>query len=196
VADASAPRGIADLSENFLRRVLFLRRIEQLVSFPRVLTIINQSNSEGRSAALADYFSRYRSGFVIRIQDSPVEFCREIIGKEEVTLSLLGGGPGSGGTGDPRADRAEAMLRALVRSNRTAESHWQSICNANSRIETTLNGLAGNLVAQLIRHGYVLAMCHAHVGFDWPLTSDDAWSANRFDALTFESHRNRLVHNS
>jgi predicted acylesterase/phospholipase RssA len=195
VADASAPRGIADLSENVLRRILLLRRIEQLVSFPRVLTIINQSNSEGRSTALADHFSRYHSGFVVRIQDSPVEFCREIIGNEEVTLSLLRRGPGSAGTSDSLADRAEAMLRALVRNDRAAESHWQSICNVNSQIETTLNGLAADLVAQLIRHGYVLTMCHAHVKFDWPLMGDEAWSADRFEALTFESRRNRLVQN-
>ena len=39
VADASAPRGIADLSESAFASVPVLRRIGQLVTFPRVLSI-------------------------------------------------------------------------------------------------------------------------------------------------------------
>lgn len=102
-------------------------------------------------------------------------------------FDLLRRGPGSAGTENTLKDRAEAALRALVRNDGAVEPLWQSICNVNRQIETTLNGLAANLVAQLIRHGYVLTMCHAHVELNWPLPEDACWSARRFEALTSES---------
>jgi hypothetical protein len=186
VADASAPRGVADLSESVLARIPGLRRIGQLVTFPRVLSIMNQSNSEARSLALSTRFSDGIGGFVVGIRDSPVELCRQVIDDEAVARRLLRGGAGSGRTDNPRKLRAEAALRALVRNDGAAESHWNGDCNQNQMVPTTLDGLGSPRVATLIRHGYVLTMCHAHVELEWPLAPDGRWSADRLTDLLRE----------
>src|SRR5262249_3642454 len=46
VVDASARVGVEDLSESVLSRIPIVRRVKQIVAFPRVLSIMNGSNSE------------------------------------------------------------------------------------------------------------------------------------------------------
>ena len=181
VADASAPRGVADLSENVLRLIPILRRIEQLIAFPRVLSIMNQSNSEARSLALATHLGR--QGFVLRIRDSPVDVCSEAIQNPEVARSLLGGGPGSIHAKEASGLRAEAALRALVRNGGAVESHWNGVRNDNQTTPTTLDELGAERVARLMRQAYVLTMCQAHIDFDWPLAPDRHWTVDRFAEL-------------
>jgi hypothetical protein len=184
VIDSSAPRGVEDLSENVLRRIPVLRHIEQFITIPRVLSIMNQSNSEARSLALSTLFGS--DGFVVRISDSPVELCREMIDDEDVTRNLLRGGPGAEGADNPCRLRAEVTLRALVGADEAAEAHWNGARNKNQITPTTLDGLGDDRVAALIRHGYVLTMCHAHLQHEWPLLPDSRWSASRFADLLRE----------
>lgn len=180
VVDASAPRGVEDLSQSVLRRIPVLRHIEQFVTFPRVLGIMNQSNSEARSLALAKLG---HGVVVIRIIDSPVELCSTVIDNEDVVRSVLGRAPESVRPNDSRKQRAQAVLEALVRDNDAADPYWKGIRNQNQQTATTLADLGADRVAALIRHGYVLTMCHAHIEYEWPLPPDRCWSADRFASL-------------
>jgi hypothetical protein len=182
VADASAPRGVADLSESMLASIPLLRRIGQLTSFPRVLSIMNQSNSEARSLVLKARLEADASGCVVSIRDSPVEVCVQGVDDAAISARLLRGDPASEQS-DTRNHRADQALRALVKADNAAESKWNGARNHNQTIPTTLDGLGPERVKALIRHGYVLAMCRAHMVLGWPLVPDERWAMSRFTAL-------------
>lgn len=183
VVDASAPRGVADLSESVLNRLPLLRRIGQLVSFPRVIGILNQSNSEARSLTLSAHFDRRRNGFVAQIRDSPVEVCCRTIDDAAISQRLLQGNSASSSKNDLRKLRAESALQVLIHDDHAAEAHWNGVCSRNSTIPTTLNALGSERVVALVRHGYVLTMCLAHIELEWPLLPNDRWSVNRFTKI-------------
>ena len=147
---------------------------------------MNQSNSEARALALKTRLDGDGSGFVISIRDSPVDMCLKTIGDEAVSSVLLRGGRGSGRT-DSCEQRAETVLRALVRIDESAESHWNGDCNQNQTVPTTLDGLGAHRVATLIRQGYVLTMCRAHIALAWPLAEDRHWTKERFSKLLAEA---------
>lgn len=60
--------------------------------------------------------------------------------------------------------RAEAVLADLSGSER----EWQEIVRATRSVKTTLSKLGAERSAQLVRHGYVLAMANLHVILDYP----------------------------
>lgn len=195
VVDASAPRGAADLTETIWSRIPVVRKLGQLITFPRVISIMGQSNSEARSLAIARGFSRDINGCVVRICESPVDVCRRVIDNPEISRELLASGRGSGHQSDPRKHRAEAALRALSRSSRAAESYWNGLRNYNGTVRTTLDGLGAKCVADLLQHAYVLTMCQAHIELDWPLAPDKSWSSQRFSDLVVTSHKRSRADN-
>ncbi len=181
VVDASAPRGVADLSEGMLQRVPGLRRIPQLTTFPRVIGIMNQSNSEARALTLDHGLRRDRAGFVISIKDSPFDVCRRAIGDDASVDSLLAG-RGSTTAHEGRARRAVDVLRALVRTGDT-EASWAGDVGRNSATATTLDGIGADRVVSIMRHAYVLTMTHCALEWGWDLPPDSCWSRARFEQL-------------
>jgi predicted acylesterase/phospholipase RssA len=194
VVDASAPRGVADMSESVLARVPLLRKIAQIVTFPRVISIMNQSNSEARSLALSTRFQHDGNGIVVELRYSPVEVCKRAIEGQNTVADLLGG---RGATAQPatgRERRAQDALRALERVDKAAEALWSGRRNVNQVIATSLDSLSKQQVIGLLRHGYVLAMCLAHIELDWPLQPDHIWSERRFAEMVDKSEPASVAH--
>lgn len=70
---------------------------------------------------------------------------------------------------DPqRAARARAALDRLGDDD-ASRREWETIAAENSRVGTVLSALGTKTAAQLIRHGYVLAMVNLHVVLGYPL---------------------------
>lgn len=183
IVDASAPRGVADLSESILSKLPLLKHIKQFVAFPLVIGIMNQSNSEARSLALTNLFDIDDSGFVVDIKKSPFDVCSDFIGDTEAVRKLLDVTGRQSLLTDERKIRASDALRALIRVDPSPEPAWERCCNANQKLPTTLDSLKIDSASDLIRHGYVLAMVQCHIRLDWPLMDDDKWRRDRFVKL-------------
>jgi hypothetical protein len=84
---------------------------------------------------------------------------------------------------DPPKARAMTVLKLLVRKSASAEGDWNGLGNQNQTVSTTLSKLGVDRAADLIYHGYVLAMASAHIHREWPLVPDDQWSLDRFRAF-------------
>lgn len=69
-----------------------------------------------------------------------------------------------------RRDRAVAVLHALGADDATRAA-WQAEVDANAAVGTQLSRMDPGRVASLVRHGYVVAMCNAHVILGFPLLS-------------------------
>ena len=66
---------------------------------------------------------------------------------------------------DAQAERARAMLDALGDSG----AAWDARVERTRTVKTTLNRLGVRDAADLVHHGYVLAMANLHVLLDYPL---------------------------
>lgn len=185
VVDASAPRGTIDLGEGILRRIPVIRSLPQIGYFPRVVGILSQSNSEARSQALAREFADGRRvGTVISIQQSPVEYCESILGPSDAASILRGDiDLGCSFAGSRRGRAAAVLLTRLAELSPAPRAEWNGVRLRNQFEATTLSSLGDEATARLIRHGYVLAMCHCVAEFSWPIMDAHFCSAERFDAL-------------
>ena len=179
VVDSSAPRGVADLTEGVLQKVPVLRRFAQVVSFPRVIGIMNQSNSEARAYALRALMDGSSDGCVVSIQDSPVDLCRAVIQDDLVVGELLNGRP-AGAPHDPRAARAGDVLLALGLVDDSPEAFWAGCTNRNKSVTTTLDSLGAESVARLMRHGYVSMMSYGRIEMGWPVLPYAKWTREAF----------------
>ncbi len=184
VVDASAPRGVADLSEGVLQRLPGLRRIPQLTTFPRVIGIMNQSNSEARALALDHGLRREGAGFVVSIKDSPFDVCRRAIDDDSLVDSLLAG-RSSVSALEGRRGSAVEILRSLVRAGDT-EASWAGTVGRDSSTATTLDGIGAARVVSIMRHAYVLTMVHCTLEWGWEFPPHDLWSRTRFGEFIAE----------
>src|SRR5207237_7786998 len=78
----------------------------------------------------------------------------------------------------PRQARAQAVLDKLKNES---EQSWQQIAKEDGTTATTLSALGVDRSAQLIYHGYVVAMMNSHIVLGYPLLSLPA--RQRFVAL-------------
>lgn len=76
-----------------------------------------------------------------------------------------------------RAERAAEVLVALG----DTEAEWAAIAASSPKVKTTLASIDAAAAAQLLRHGYVLAMANTHVVLDFPLL--EVPSKTRFSDL-------------
>lgn|GEM_PF-4583078 len=184
VADASAPRGVIDLGESVVARSPVLRKVDVLVTFPRVLGIMNQSNSEARSLALKRFLEDHDNGFVASIRESPIDLCRRFLADVSLTSHLLRGDTDllTSLTDSRKVNAARALL-LLAESEPAVEALWSGTCNWNQETPTSLDELGDERLVSLLRHGYVLAMCYSHIVSSWPLMPFPSWSDIRFIEL-------------
>ena len=182
VVDASAPRGVADLSQNMLSKIPVVRKIPQVTLFPRVVGVMNQSNSEARALALASTLQSTHQGVVVSIKQSPVDICESALNDPRGLIGLDSGGglPAADINSQTRLDRATVASNALSELPGFGRAEWNGLVVRNARTPTTLSSLGDERIAELVMHGYVSTMCSAHIEKDWPLLPNDSWSSARF----------------
>jgi hypothetical protein len=68
-----------------------------------------------------------------------------------------------------RAPRAAAVIQALNGSSANAEQAWSETAKEDRAIGTQLSRMKPAIVARLVHHAYVTAMCNLHVILGYPL---------------------------
>ena len=99
-------------------------------------------------------------------------------------------------SGGEQAPRAQAVLALLAGT----EGEWKSRVDRTRRVRTTLSRIPAPLAADLLRHGYVLAMCNLHVVLGYELRdslrrrgSTSSWGAKRERGCVPDRHPPHLA---
>jgi len=78
---------------------------------------------------------------------------------------------------DEAADRARTVIQLLE----PERSGWEATAKRNAKVSTSLSRMGVPVAADLLQHGYVLAMANLHVILDYPLL--DVPSRESFEAM-------------
>jgi len=81
-----------------------------------------------------------------------------------------------------KGDTAEALRAWAVMDKLGDEEEWERITQENINVSTTLSSLGTTVSAQLMRHGYAVAMANCHVILNFPL--QELPELSRFQQLT------------
>lgn len=147
-------------------RLLSLPLVGELLTLKRDIDILYDTTTSTRRRWLVDRFEHGIGGLhgaLVHIAQTPFRVPRRIL---ESTPA-----------GDPRAARAEAVLRMLG----ATDARWEQLVKETRGVKTTLSGIGAGPAARLVEHGYVLAMANLHVLLDYPLL--DVPDTGRFDEL-------------
>ena len=164
VVDASGPMRWARI------RRLRIPAIGEVFALYRVIQVLYDKTTATRRISLVDQFDRAArderglEGALVMINRSPY-FTAEYFSKQTETWP-------------ERAKRATRVLEVLGDENREG---WEHLAKENSRVNTTLSCLGGEVAARLLRHGYVSAMTNLHVILGFPLLAVP--SSDRFKQL-------------
>ena len=137
----------------------------------RVLRVLYDKTTTTRRTSLVDRFDRATreqqglEGALIMINRSPF-WTADYFDRQEATWP-------------ERAIRARRVLEVLGDSSR---GQWEELAKSNTGVKTTLSRLGEDVAANLIYHGYVLAMANLHVILGFPLIEDP--SIERFRKMT------------
>jgi predicted acylesterase/phospholipase RssA len=148
VVNASAPM---DWSRSWPLRLPVLGELLALKRDQSVL--YDNGTSVRRGAMIARFRSAEREGeglrgTIVQIDRSPYDVPNAFVGSPD--------------TG--KAARAKSVLDLLTDD----EASWDAVVQANTHVKTTLSRLGTKASAQLLRHGYVLAMANCHVLLGYP----------------------------
>ncbi|MDH4346789.1 MAG: hypothetical protein OEW31_10685, partial [Thermoleophilia bacterium] len=144
VVNSSAPLDLRPLGK------LRLPIVGEALTLKRDIDILYDTTTSTRRRWLVDTFRSggHLRGAIVQISQSPFR----------VPTSFAAGD-------DAQAQRARAMLDALGDS----EAAWDERVQRTRTVKTTLNRLGARDAADLVHHGYVLAMANLHVLLDHPL---------------------------
>ena len=144
VVNSSAPLDLRPLGK------LRLPIVGEALTLKRDIDILYDTTTSTRRRWLVDTFRSggHLRGAIVQISQSPFR----------VPTSFAAGD-------DAQAQRARAMLDALGDS----EAAWDERVQRTRTVKTTLNRLGARDAADLVHHGYVLAMANLHVLLDYPL---------------------------
>ena len=165
VVNASGP-----LQWDAIRR-LRVPVIGEIFALLRVLGVLYDKTTATRRISLVDRFDRATKeqegleGALIMINRSPF-WTADYFDRQWDTWP-------------ERAERARRVLEVL---GDDARDHWDEIAKSNNGVKTTLSRLGGDVAANLLYHGYVLAMANLHVILGLPLIELPA--IDRFRKLT------------
>ena len=165
VVNASGP-----LPWDAIRR-LRIPIIGDIFALFRVLRVLYDKTTATRRISLVDRFDRATreqqglEGALIMINRSPF-WTADYFDREDATWP-------------ERAVRARRVLAVLGDSSR---EQWEELARSNTGVKTTLSRLGGDVAANLLYHGYVLAMANLHVILGLPLI--EVPSIDRFRKLT------------
>ena len=165
VVNASGP-----LQWDAVRR-LHVPVIGEVFALHRVLRVLYDKTTATRRISLVDRFDRATEeqqsleGALIMINRSPF-WTADYFDRQ-------------GDTWPERALRARRVLVALGDDNR---EQWEELARSNTDVKTTLSRLGTDVAANLLYHGYVLAMANLHVILGLPLI--EIPSIDRFRKLT------------
>ena len=165
VVNASGP-----LQWEAVRRLRF-PVIGEMFALLRVLRVLYDKTTATRRISLVDRFDRATrereglEGALIMINRSPFW-----------TADYFNG---QGENWPDRAERARRVIEVLGDDRR---EQWEERAKSNTRVETTLSRLGGDVAANLLYHGYVLAMANLHVILGFPLI--ELPSIDRFRKMT------------
>ena len=145
--------------------------IGEIFALHRVLRILYDKTTTTRRISLVDRFDRAAEeqqgleGALIMINRSPFWTADYFVRQ--------------GNNWPKRALRARRVLAALGDDCR---EQWEELARSNTNVKTTLSRLGGDVAANLLYHGYVLAMANLHVILGLPLI--EVPSIDRFKKLT------------
>ena len=152
VVNASGPMGWASVGR------LGLPAVGEIFSLTRVIRVLYEKTTSTRRISLVDRFDRAAregtglEGALIMINRSPFWTPDYYCAQDTAWPS--------------RAERARDVLDVLGNDSR---ERWQQIAKSNARVKTTLSQLGTGVAANLLYHGYVLAMANLHVILGYPL---------------------------
>ena len=165
VVNASGP-----LQWDAVRRLRF-PVIGEILALLRVLQVLYDKTTTTRRIGLVDRFDRAAreqhglEGALIMINRSPYW-----------TADYFNG------QGDLWPDRGARARRVIEVLGNDCRDQWEELTRSNRRVKTTLARLGGDVAANLIYHGYVLAMANLHVILGLPLI--ELPSIDRFRKMT------------
>ena len=152
-------------------RMLRVPFVGEIASLLQVVRVLHDKTTTTRRKALVDRFDRAAreqegiEGALIMINRSPFWTADHFSQHEN--------------TWPERAARARGVIAMLGEENR---DQWDERARSNSGVKTTLSRLGGEVAADLLYHGYVLAMANLHVILGFPLL--EIPPIDRFRALT------------
>jgi predicted acylesterase/phospholipase RssA len=113
----------------------------------------------------AERAGRAGRGALVHIPQSPFDIPSDVVRRNE-----------QGGSRPDRPARARGVLAALAAED---QARWEQIALADASIKTSLSRVGPERAAQLLRHGYLLAMANLHVLLNYPLVGvpPPAWFA-------------------
>ena len=156
-------------------RRLRIPAIGEVFALLRVIRVLYDKTTATRRISLADRFDRAArdgrglEGALVMINRSPYWTAGYFSEQTEAWPE--------------RAKRAARVLEVLGDENRET---WEHLARENTRVNTTLSRLGGEVTARLLRHGYVSAMANLHVILGFPLLAVP--SNDRFKQLSRISH--------
>jgi predicted acylesterase/phospholipase RssA len=164
IVNSSAPLGWRSL------RSLSVPILGEILTLKRDIDVLYDTTTSTRRRWLFDTFTAEGRllGAIVQISQSPFDVARSYAASPH---------------DDEHKRRAQAVLSTLAGT----EAEWQQIIRSTKSVKTTLNKLGAERSAQLVQHGYVLAMANLHVILGYPLLPVPAPS--RFADLTQKGAR-------
>lgn len=131
---------------------LRLPLLGEALTLKRDIDLLYDTTTSVRRRWLFDTFvaGRTLKGAIVQISQSPFRVPQRFLA-----------------SGGEEAARAQAVLAALAGT----EDEWEARLNRTRRVKTTLSRIPAPLAADLVYHGYVLAMSNLHVVLGHPLLS-------------------------
>ena len=129
---------------------LRLPLLGEALTLKRDIDLLYDTTTSVRRRWLFDTFVSGRTlrGAIVQISQSPFRVAQRYAS--------------SGGEEGPRAQAVLALLAG-------SEDEWQGRVDRTRRVKTTLSRIPAPLAADLVHHGYVLAMCNLHVVLGYEL---------------------------